>query len=411
MYPPGPSNPHYDKAMEREAAKKGVTVEQLAKTNGTNIETVTSPAAQQLLNADPRKAKQAEAAKKAAGFADKLTQSMMDAEMDDEPPSLKLGDASVAAPFTSKLRNVVAIPNIIRQGRCTLVATIQMYKILALNCLISAYSLSVLYLEGIKFGDGQITISGMLLSVCFLSISRAKSVEGLSKERPQPNIFNFYIIGSILGQFAVHVATLIYIARYCDVLEPYVLPFPLSSLHTLTPFSSRDDSIDLEAEFAPSLLNSAVYLLQLIQQISTFAVNYQGRPFRESLSENKGMFYGILGVTGIAFACSTELIPELNEQMKLVPFKPEFKTTMTTVMVLDYVACYLIEVVLKFLFSDLRARDIAERRPEQLERERTRKAVEAKAKEEEEEKKRLEKVAAFERQLEEKKQAMMARFA
>jgi cation-transporting ATPase 13A1 len=225
LYPPGPSNPHYQKAMEREAQKRGVTVEQLAKANGTAsndgvTETVTSVAAQRLIDSDPRRAKQAEAAKKAAGFADKLAQSMMEAEMDDEPPSLKLGDASVAAPFTSKLRNVVAIPNIIRQGRCTLVATIQMYKILALNCLISAYSLSVLYLEGIKFGDGQITISGMLLSVCFLSISRARSVEGLSKERPQPNIFNFYIIGSILGQFAVHVATLIYIARYCDELEP-----------------------------------------------------------------------------------------------------------------------------------------------------------------------------------------------
>ncbi|KAK4243101.1 hypothetical protein C7999DRAFT_36582 [Corynascus novoguineensis] len=391
LYPPGPSNPHYQKAMEREAQKKGVTVEQLAKANGTNIETVTSPAAQQLIDSDPRKAKQAEASKKAAGFADKLTQSMMDAEMDDEPPSLKLGDASVAAPFTSKLRNVIAIPNIIRQGRCTLVATIQMYKILALNCLISAYSLSVLYLEGIKFGDGQITISGMLMSVCFLSISRAKSVEGLSKERPQPNIFNFYIIGSILGQFAVHVATLIYIARYCEVLEP------------------RSEAPDLEAEFSPSLLNSAVYLLQLIQQISTFAVNYQGRPFRESLSENKGMFYGILGVTAIAFACSTELVPELNEAMKLVPFQDEFKTTMTAVMVLDYVACYVIEVVLKYLFSDLKARDIAERRPEQLERERERKAVELKKREEEEERKRLEKVAEFERKIAERQAALRAR--
>ncbi|KAK3688850.1 hypothetical protein B0T22DRAFT_535932 [Podospora appendiculata] len=391
LYPPGPSNPHYQKAMEREAAKKGVTVAELAKANGTEyIETITSPAAQELINQDPRKAKQAEAAKKASGLADKLQQTMMDAELDDEPPTLKLGDASVAAPFTSKLRNVIAVPNIIRQGRCTLVATIQMYKILALNCLISAYSLSVLYLEGIKFGDGQITISGMLMSVCFLSISRAKSVEGLSKERPQPNIFNFYIIGSILGQFAVHIVTLIYIARFCDTIQP------------------RSEMVDLEAEFAPSLLNSAVYLLQLIQQISTFAINYQGRPFRESLSENKGMFYGIVGVTSIAFACSTELVPELNEKMKLVPFTADFKKTMTIVMVVDYAACWLIEIVFKFLFSDLKARDIAERRPDQLEREKARKEAELKLKMEKEDREAEEKVREFERKLEEKRAQLAA---
>ncbi|KAI0482057.1 cation pump, Ca2+ pump [Xylariaceae sp. FL0804] len=382
LYPPGPSNPHQQKAMEREAQKKGVSVEEYAKMNGIPAETITSPGAQQLINNGPRNAKQQEAMKKAAGFADKMSSAMMEQELgDDEPPTLKLGDASVAAPFTSKLRNVIAVPNIIRQGRCTLVATIQMYKILALNCLISAYSLSVLYLEGIKFGDGQITISGMLMSVCFLSISRARSVEGLSKERPQPNIFNFYIIGSILGQFAVHIVTLIYIARFCDKLEP------------------RSEVVDLEAEFSPSLLNSAVYLLQLIQQISTFAVNYQGRPFRESLSENKGMFYGIIGVTAIAFSCSTEFIPELNEQMKLVKFSDEFKTTMTAVMVLDYIGCYVIEVVLKWLFSDYRPRDIALRRPEQLERERARKEAAKALKDAEEEKLRLAKVEEFERKI------------
>src|SRR5688500_17458502 len=110
--------------------------------------------------------------------------------------------------------------------------------------------------------------------------------------------------------------------------------------------------VDLEAEFKPSLLNSAVYLLQLIQQISTFAVNYQGRPFRESLSENRGMYWGIVGVTLLAFTCSLELVPEINQQMKLVKFTEEFKQTMTAVMVRDYAACWAIEVVLKRLFSD-----------------------------------------------------------
>ena len=49
-----------------------------------------------------------------------------------------------------------------------------MYKILALSSLITAYSLSVQYLDGIKYGDYQVTITGVMKSICFLCISRAK---------------------------------------------------------------------------------------------------------------------------------------------------------------------------------------------------------------------------------------------
>ena len=167
--------------------------------------------------------------------------------------------------------------------------------------------------------------------------------------------------------------------------------------------SSRTD-VDLEAEFAPSLLNSAVYLLQLIQQISTFAINYQGRPFRESLSENKGMFYGILGVSALSFICALELMPDINEGMKLVPFVPEFKMKMTTCMVLDYGLCWLIEFGLKRFFSDFRPREMAERRPDQLQRETERKAAVAAKKAVEEDEKDAEKVREFERKVEERRQ-------
>ncbi|KAF9730863.1 hypothetical protein PMIN04_008183 [Paraphaeosphaeria minitans] len=349
LYPPGPGNPHYEKAMEAQAKKKGLALP--APTDAMNGAAINGAVEKQTPSA------QQGAAAMMSSFSDKMMESEL-AELDSEPPTIKLGDASVAAPFTSKLANVVAIPNIIRQGRCTLVATIQMYKILALNCLISAYSLSVLYLDGIKFGDGQVTISGMMMSVCFLSISRAKPVEALSKERPQHNIFNIYIVGSVLGQFAIHIATLIYVSQYVQRTEP------------------KSPNPDLEKEFEPSLLNSAIYLLQLIQQISTFAINYQGRPFRESIRENRGMYWGLVGVACVAFSCATEFVPEINEKLRLVPFTYDFKVMITSVMVIDYAGCWIVEKGLKTLFSDYKPKDIAIRRLDQLKREEERKRVE-----------------------------------
>lgn len=78
------------------------------------------------------------------------------------------------------------------------------------------------------------------------------------------------------------------------------------------------------------------------------------------------MYWGLLGVGGIAFSCSTEFIPEINEKLRLVPFTTEFKIMMTAVMAVDYVGCYAVEKVLKHLYSDFRPKDIAVRRDDQI---------------------------------------------
>jgi manganese-transporting P-type ATPase len=75
---------------------------------------------------------------------------------DGSLPLLKPGDASMAAPFTIKSDDVQPVTDILKQGRCTLVTTVQMFKILGLMCLSSAYSFSVLQLAGVKLGDLQV---------------------------------------------------------------------------------------------------------------------------------------------------------------------------------------------------------------------------------------------------------------
>ena len=76
---------------------------------------------------------------------------------------VKPGDASMASPFTAKKASVMPCTDIIRQGRSTLVTTIQMFKILGLICLSTAYSLSVMYLQ---VGHSEPPIRDWLVHAC-----------------------------------------------------------------------------------------------------------------------------------------------------------------------------------------------------------------------------------------------------
>jgi manganese-transporting P-type ATPase len=89
-------------------------------------------------------------------MADWLDSQSADQDMAGGVPLLKPGDASMASPFTIKAEDVMPATDIIKQGRCTLVTTVQMFKILGLSCLSTAYNLSVLNLAGVKLGDVQV---------------------------------------------------------------------------------------------------------------------------------------------------------------------------------------------------------------------------------------------------------------
>ncbi len=61
------------------------------------------------------------------GQAANLTAQLEGLEL-EEIPMVKLGDASIAAPFTSKMPSIKSCVDIVRQGRCTLVTSMQMVR-------------------------------------------------------------------------------------------------------------------------------------------------------------------------------------------------------------------------------------------------------------------------------------------
>ncbi len=267
-----------------------------------------------------------------AGSASSIAAQLENLEM-DEIPVVKVGDASVAAPFTSKMPSIRSCVDIVRQGRCTLVTSIQMYQILALNCLISAYSLSVLYLDGIKYGDSQMTAMGILGSISYMSMSRAKPLDKLSSVKPLTSIFHPSLFISLLGQFVVHLVTMMW------------------AVHTAKQYLEPDWKVDLDGEFKPGILNSVVFLISNVQQVTVFVVNLQGRPFMTGLTENRSLLWSLLASFIMTFMFASESVPSLNKYFQLVPFpNDEFRDFIIKILVADVSICFAFDRLMKLVF-------------------------------------------------------------
>lgn len=253
---------------------------------------------------------------------------------DFDIPMIKIGDASVASPFTSKMPSIRGTVDIIRQGRCTLVTTIQMYQILALNCLINAYSLSVLHLDGVKYGDKQLTCLGMLMSASFISVSRSQPLDKLSSIRPLKSVFHPAYIISLLGQFALHLSTMYFLVRESKKYLPV------------------DYKPDLDGIFHQNIINSVVFLVTAVQQVSVFVVNLKGPPYMSGLTQNSPLLYSLVITFIGVFLCASETVPQVNKWLQLEPFPSQsFRNIVLTTLFFDVFGAYVWDRLLLGIFA------------------------------------------------------------
>lgn len=253
-----------------------------------------------------RKVEQASAEggkKKKSSSKDRVARAMLELKEHEADPTLvKLGDASIASPFTAKRTSIDCVLTVIRQGRCTLVTTIQVYKVLALNCLATAYMMSSLYMRGLKQGDTQMTCSGLVVAILFFFLSQAKPLLTISDSRPPSTVFNRAVIFSILGQFVTHLVCMKATMMLC---EAFVHP------------DDRTHAIP-DSKFTPNLVNTCMFILSNQMQANNFWVNYRGAPFMEDLRSNVYFWYLLQGVYVALLIVVGGQFEPLNDLLQLV---------------------------------------------------------------------------------------------
>jgi cation-transporting ATPase 13A1 len=247
-------------------------------------------------------------------------------------PMIRPGDASVAAPFTSRVPSVRAVVDLIRQGRCTLLSALMQQQIMMLESIISAYTLSALSLHNARSSERQMMASSWLIMTAAVAFSYASSIDKMHPQRPLHSLWHPAVMVSILGQALIHVACMsLAVSWATEAMGPELLKevtefFRKAKAKQLdqSTLCDEDDfmcqmNLMWSAPFMPNLLNSTVFLVETSQMISVYFANYKGRPWMKGMLENHPLFLSVFICIGGLIVLSWEMVPQLNELIQLAP--------------------------------------------------------------------------------------------
>lgn len=177
--------------------------------------------------------------------------------------SLSQAEASIAAPFTSKIQDISCIPTLIKEGRASLVTSFSCFKYMTLYSMVQFTSLIFLYSFMSSLSDYQFVFVDLLIIVPLgVLMSRYAPSTRLASAQPNTKLISTKMLTCVLGHIAIQA-----------VFQSIVYAFIANPLR----LGWTDDSH--ENTFNPT--TTVMFLFSSFLYIFTAVIFSEGRPFRQ----------------------------------------------------------------------------------------------------------------------------------
>lgn len=226
--------------------------------------------------------------------------------------SLSEAEASVAAPFTSRVFDIRCVPEVIREGRASLVTSFSCFKFMSLYSAIQFTSVSFLYASASNLGDFQfLYIDLALILPIAIFMSWAGPYPGLCRKRPTADLVSRKVLTPLLGHMCI-----------CIAIQTIVFVAVRKQPWFIAPKVDHDKSNVANSE------NSALFLTSCFEYIFSGVVLNAGRPFRQSPLRNWPFVASITITLAVSLFMIGGSAQWLTEVMQLTYTSWDFKLLM-----------------------------------------------------------------------------------
>ena len=187
--------------------------------------------------------------------------------------SLSEAEASIAAPFTSQIQDISSVVIVLREGRCALTTSFQMFKFIELYSMIQFINVTFLYAIGSNLSDYQfLYIDLFILVPLSMFMGQTAPYKHLTPHLPSGALISLPVLASVLGSVLIQAIFQVFAFFFISWWSFYQPP-------------PTPDPDEPEKSYA-CYKNTSMFFITLFQYLVAAMAFSISKPFRQPIYTN-----------------------------------------------------------------------------------------------------------------------------